>query len=79
MPALDGSDRTVAWARQLRYDLLASSLSTKVDDRSREALLSRARAIIDAGWWINHRNMEAARLLTRPNGPAAGRRTTGPV
>ncbi len=79
MPVLDGSDPAVARARQIRCDLLATSLSTSADDRSRDALLSRAQAITAAGWWIDDRNIKAGLLFRRPNGPLAGQRTAGPL
>jgi hypothetical protein len=77
IPDLDGSDQTVAWATQIRYDLLAVTLSTTRDEPSRDALLRQARAVTAAGWWIDHRHIEASRLFPRPNSLAADQRKPG--
>ena len=68
MPVLTGSDKAVAWARQIRHGLLAAAVprSTRLNGSTDEAvvaLLGLARTIAAAAWWIDHRKIDPSDLV----------------
>ena len=68
MPALSGSDRAVAWARKIRRRLVTAALPqlTGANGRTHKdgiVLIGHARTITTAGWWIDHRKVEAGDLV----------------
>lgn len=65
MPGLDGSDKAVAWARQVRYELIVAAhdhgRTAGVSDDALTALVDgNARKIVSASWWIGQRSADAA-------------------
>jgi hypothetical protein len=64
MPALDGSDKAVDWARRVRHHLLTSAyghLWLSEDDFA-ERIEMPARAVTAASWWIDQRDAEPDEL-----------------
>jgi hypothetical protein len=64
MPALDGSDKTVAWGRQVRHQLMVAAheyaLSIGVSDEDfAEQVETPARKVTSAAWWIDQRGASA--------------------
>lgn len=64
MPALDGSDKAVAWARQVRYELIsagAAQAEARGDDAEEYlgALEGALGTVTSASWWIDQRDTEA--------------------
>jgi hypothetical protein len=67
MPALSGSDRAVGWARKIRRQLITAALPqmavpTGEGSEAALSLVSHARAITTARWWIDHRKVEVGDL-----------------
>lgn len=64
MPALEGSDKAVEWARRVRYELLAAAyeaLGCSEEDFA-ERIEAPARRIASASWWIDQRDAEASEV-----------------
>ena len=61
MPALDGSDKAVAWGSQIRHQLMiaahehAQSIGVTDDDFG-EQVEAPCRKITSASWWIDQRD-----------------------
>ena len=67
MPALDGSEKAVAWAERIRHHLLTAAnelfRDTGRDDEVFEAdIEDPARRITSASWWIDQRDADPADL-----------------
>lgn len=78
MPALFGSDKAVAWARRIRHRLVTAALpplmrASGTTDEAILALISHARTITAAGWWIEHRKVEPRHLAAVLGQAAADR------
>jgi len=69
LPALSGSDKQVEWAERIRAEKIAEIRANEArlgewmgplpdQERGLPVLLAQA----DAGWWINHRRADGARL-----------------
>jgi hypothetical protein len=75
MPILCGRPRTVAYARKLRHQLLATTFQP-------EAVLAAARRVTTAKWWIAHRQLDSTSLaaaLRHSAGRTNGRRRPDPA
>jgi len=64
MPGLDGSDKAVPWARQVRYELVVAACDHAqtvgvFDSAFGAELESHARRVTSASWWIDQRHTEA--------------------
>lgn len=64
MPALDGSEKAVTWARQVRHQLVVGGAEhAEVDGSSAEDYLGALEAslgkVTSASWWIDQRDAEA--------------------
>lgn len=60
LPILIGSDRQVGWASSIRAQRLAACIAAGVADEKVAGL----SAVVDAKWWIDHRDVTNAALLT---------------
>jgi hypothetical protein len=64
MPALDGSERSVAWAGRVRHALMvaafehAQGCGVRSDDFAKQ-VEAPARKITSASWWIDQRDASA--------------------
>lgn len=79
MPALSGSDRAVAWARKIRRRLVTGALPHLAGvsggtDEAAVVLVGHIRTITTAGWWIDHRKVEAGDLVAALVHPTPDRR-----
>ncbi|RYF12951.1 MAG: hypothetical protein EOO77_16560 [Oxalobacteraceae bacterium] len=61
LPALAGSDRQIAWATTIRAGCLASMLASPEIGTGWQSCLT----IIDAKWWIDHRTLTGADLISK--------------
>ena len=60
MPWLDGSDKAIAWARSIRFELLAAAYELfDVEEAYITELEQPARLITSASWWIDQRDAQA--------------------
>ncbi|WP_298207533.1 hypothetical protein [Ferrimicrobium sp.] len=60
MPWLDGSDKAIAWARSIRFELLAAAYECfDVEEAYITELEQPARLITSASWWIDQRDAPA--------------------
>jgi hypothetical protein len=69
LPPLSGSDRQIAWASTIRAKRLAAIIAAAPSDDP-----SKIRAccvIIDAKWWIDHRDLSDADFLAKAEAAAA--------
>lgn len=65
MPALDGSEKQVQWARRVRRDLLTAAHDAWLDGgRTEEEFVKQvetpAKTLLRAHWWIDQREADAA-------------------
>ena len=64
MPAMDGSDKAVSWARQVRYELISAG-AAQAEARGEDAeeylgaLEGALGTVTSASWWIDQRDTEA--------------------
>ncbi|MDA8280747.1 MAG: hypothetical protein M0Z63_10070 [Actinomycetota bacterium] len=83
MPALDGSDKAVCWARRVRHQLLVAAYDTLglTDGEFGAAVETPARQITSASWWIDQRDVDAsdvAELVSDAAADATARTTENP-
>ena len=81
MPALVGRPKAVAWARKIRHQLLNAAVHrpTASQYRPNPALEVRARRIRTARWWIDHRRIDPAQLVSALDGDWRKRATRQPT
>ena len=65
MPALDGSEKAVAWAGRVRHQLLTAAYEQAADRGMGEETFAAtveapARTITSASWWIDQRDTDPA-------------------
>lgn len=70
LPALNGSDRQVAWATTIRAQRLAAIIATAAADNA-DDLKAWCRTT-DAKWWIDHRDLDDLHLVEKAALHAAG-------
>ncbi len=73
LPTLEGSEQQVAWAEDIRFEMLAgaaeleASITANAPDEAQKALalnaLNSIRAQAQAGWWIARRSLCLMDLL----------------
>ena len=72
LPALQGSDKQIAWAEQIRsaiipqVEALRTQFASAPDEQARQKAEDALNAVIaegSAGWWIEHRESSAKQLL----------------
>lgn len=66
LPALEGSDRQVAWAADIRPDVIERAekfLATAMASLGSRAEEPAMRAVTKAGWWIDNRSLPAKFIL----------------
>ena len=65
MPAMDGSDKAVSWARQVRYELISAG-AAQAEARGEDAeeylgaLEGALGTVTSASWWIDQRDTDPA-------------------
>ncbi|MEC4018275.1 hypothetical protein [Streptomyces sp. H27-D2] len=67
MPALDGTERAVAWGNRCRRQLVSAAytallLEGTTSESEWEAIEDAARPLTRAGWWIDQRDADPADL-----------------
>ncbi|MGY4543020.1 putative NACHT family NTPase [Arthrobacter sp. UYNi723] len=68
LPPVEGSEKQVPWATRARYELLSSALEVLTVEADEplsyqafeERILSPARQITRAGWWIDNNDVDTA-------------------
>ncbi|MGH4028718.1 hypothetical protein ACQB60_07255 [Actinomycetota bacterium Odt1-20B] len=67
MPALEGTDRAVAWGIRCRHQLVSAAYTALVvegttSEAAWEAIENAGRPLTRAGWWIDQRDADPADL-----------------